>query len=58
MKYDSFVSNTANIDKFLAPDSTARRPNPETKEDRPRTSNQTYPSTIEDNINHHEKDES
>lgn len=40
----SFVPNAAAIDTFTAPDSTARRPNPESLADRPHTANQ-IPST-------------
>lgn len=58
MKYDSFVANMAVPDTFIAPDSIASRPSPETEKDRPRTPNQIPKSVIEDNINHHEKGES
>lgn len=44
MKYDSFVPNTAAAEGFMAPDSTASRPNPETKTDRPR--NTQLPATV------------
>lgn len=47
MKYDSFVPNMAALDKYTAPDSTARRPNPESLQDRPRTPNQTPSSAVE-----------
>lgn len=43
--YPSFVPNMAVPDRFMAPDSTARRPNPESMQDRPRTANQ-IPSTV------------
>lgn len=43
----SIVPNMAAIDKFTAPDSTARRPNPESAEDRPFHGPQTYNSAIE-----------
>lgn len=46
-KYPSFVSNTAAIDKFAAPDSIASRPNPESLQDRPRTANQIPTTAIE-----------
>lgn len=46
-KYDSFVPNMAALDKFTAPDSTAKRPNPESLEDRPRTPNQIPSTAIE-----------
>lgn len=46
-KYDSFVPNMAAIDKFSAPDSTAKRPNPESLQDRPRTANQIPTTAIE-----------
>lgn len=46
-KYDSFVSNMAVIDKFTAPDSTSKRPNPESLQDRPRTANQTPSTAVE-----------
>lgn len=44
MKYDSFVPSTAAADGFMAPDSTASRPNPESQADRPRTTK--LPSTV------------
>lgn len=47
IQVDSFVANTAAIDKFTAPDSTAKRPNPESLSDRPHTANQTYPTAVE-----------
>lgn len=46
--YDSFVPSAATRDKFTAPDSTASRPNPESKEDRPRGPQQT-PDTLKHN---------
>lgn len=42
----SMVSNMAAIDKFTAPDSTASRPDPESKTDRPRKPNQTPDSAV------------
>jgi hypothetical protein len=48
MKVNGLVPNTASLDQFIAPDSTASRPNPESKEDRPFTPNQGGPtSTLE-----------
>lgn len=47
MKYEQFVPNMAGIDKFTAPDSTAKRPNPESLQDRPRTPNQIPSTAIE-----------
>lgn len=46
-KYDNLVPNMAAIDKFTAPDSTAKRPNPESLQDRPRTANQIPSTAIE-----------
>lgn len=43
----NFVPSTATLDRFTAPDSTARRPNSESLADRPRTPNQTFDSAIE-----------
>lgn len=45
--YPSLVPNMAAIDKFTAPDSTAKRPNPESLHDRPRTPNQIPSTAIE-----------
>lgn len=50
-QYDSFVPNMAVPDTFIAPDSTASRPNPGSREDRPRTPNQIPSTAIESNIN-------
>ena len=36
-QFGSLTSSTAAADKFLAPDSLASRPNPESLDDRPRT---------------------
>jgi hypothetical protein len=44
---DSMVPNTAAIDKYTAPDSTALRPNPESLADRPRVKNQTPSTAVE-----------
>ena len=49
MNYDSFVPNTAAVDKFIAPDSTSKRSNPESLEDRPRTPNQS-PDTASETV--------
>ena len=46
----SMVQNTAAIDTFTAPDSLARRPNPESKEDRDRCPQQPFPTAIEANL--------
>lgn len=46
--YPSFVPNAASKDEFIAPDSTASRPNPGSLEDRPRTQNQ-IPDTVKTN---------
>lgn len=43
--YKPLIPNGASIDRFIAPDSTASRPNPESLEDRPRTQNQ-VPDTL------------
>jgi hypothetical protein len=43
----SLVPNMAAMDKFMAPDSTSHRPNPEQLADRPRTTGQTYPQALE-----------
>lgn len=45
--FPSMVANTAATDEFMAPDSTARRPNPSSLDDRPRTPNQTPISAVE-----------
>ena len=46
----SLASNTAAADKFLAPDSIASRPNPESAEDRPRTPLQIPSTVLESNL--------
>lgn len=46
-KFRSFVPNTAAIDTFTAPDSTASRPNAASLNDRPHTPNQTPSSAVE-----------
>jgi hypothetical protein len=47
---DSMVPNTTAIDKYTAPDSTARRPNPESLADRPRVKNQTPSTAVEGDL--------
>lgn len=47
----SLVSNTAAADKFLAPDSLASRPNPESLDDRPRTPLQVPATVLESTFN-------
>ena len=52
--YGAFVPNMAALDGFIAPDSTARRPdaiNPHVSADRKRRANQTYDSAIEADLN-------
>lgn len=52
--YKPFVPNMAVMDTFMAPDSTASRPNNESLDDRPRSPPDS-PSTVrEANINHYE----
>lgn len=46
-QFPSMVPNTAAIDTYTAPDSTARRPNPGSLADRPRKPNQTPDSAVE-----------
>lgn len=43
----SMVPNTAAADRFIAPDSTAARPNPGSLADRPLRPNQTPASAVE-----------
>ena len=43
----NLVPSMATIDKFTAPDSTARRPNSEVLADRPRQPDQTFDSALE-----------
>jgi hypothetical protein len=54
MKYPgqigSLTSSTAAADKFLAPDSLASRPNPESLDDRPRTPLQVPKTVLESNL--------
>lgn len=48
--YPSFVSNMAAADEFIAPDSTARRPDPGSLTDRPRTANQVPTTALSANL--------
>lgn len=47
----SMVQNSASGDKFIAPDSTSKRPTPESMTDRPRSPQQTPETAIESNLN-------